>query len=259
MLTGLLREEWGYDGVIVTDAMDMKAVADRYPNGAGAGRALAAGADAMLVCGHGDARLHDVHVRALHEALRGGTLTDSRLAEAGFRLDRALAKFPGTPRQYTPEQRNADGQSVTDWAQRMLTWRGERVQFDPSQAVLLLAPAQPEVGGPYGDSLSGAALAEALRVTFPELMYVASDDLRTARTALDQRPDVPALLATTGRWGIPESTRALARTLATDPRKALHLALWAPDAAEALPLSAVTTHGFRTANLRALGAALAAR
>ncbi len=133
------------------------------------------------------------------------------------------------------------------------------MRFGPSQAVLLLAPAQPEVGGPDGDSLSGAALAEALSVTFPELMYVALDDLRAARNALVECPDVPVLLATTGRWGIPDSTRALARTLATDARNALHLALCALDAAEALPLPAVTTHGFRAANLQALGAALAAR
>ena len=259
LLTGLLRREWGYDGVIVTDAMDMKAVADRYPNGQGAGHALIAGADAVLVCGHGDAGMHDVHVRALHAALRGGALMESRVAEAAHRLDRALAKFPGTPRRYTSDQRTADGQMVADWARRMLTWRGDRVQFDPAQSVLLLAPTQPDVGGPYGDSLGGAALAEVLQVTFPSLTFIASDDFRTAKDALDARPDVPVLLATTGRWGIPESTHALARTLATDSRQSLHVALWSPEAVDALPLPAVLTHGFRAANLQALGAALTAQ
>ena len=257
LLTGLLRQEWGFDGVIVTDAMDMKAVADRYPDGQGAGLALIAGADAVLVCGHGDANLHDVHARALHAALQNGTLTESRVAEAAARLDRALARFPGTPRPYTAGQRTDDGQAIDHWAQRMLTWHGGRVHLDPTRPVLLLAPTQPDVGGPYGDSLSGEALAEALREVFPSIAFAASDDLTVAQTALNAHPNVPVLLATTGRWGVPQSTRILAEALALEARPALHLALWSPDAVQAVPLPAVVPHGFRPANRRALAAARA--
>ncbi|MFC6663484.1 glycoside hydrolase family 3 N-terminal domain-containing protein [Deinococcus multiflagellatus] len=102
LLAGVLRQAWGYDGVIVTDAMDMKAVADRYPHGQGAPLALAAGADAVLVCGHGDQRLHDVHAAALDAALLSGTLDPARLDEAVARLDRAAARFPGTPSPTAP-------------------------------------------------------------------------------------------------------------------------------------------------------------
>ncbi|WP_309572696.1 beta-N-acetylhexosaminidase [Deinococcus sp.] len=256
ILTGLLRQEWGYDGVIVTDAMDMRAVADRYPDGLGAGLALSAGADAVLVCGHGDASLHDVHARALQGALRSSALTEARVAEAAGRLGRALARFPGTPRPYTAGQRSVDERVTDDWATRMLTWHGERIHLDPTRPVLLLAPTQPDVGGPYGDSLSGETLANALREAFPRAIFVASDDLGAAQNALSAHPDVLVLLATTGRWGIPASTLALAEALALNTRPALHLALWSPDAVDALRLPAVVTHGFRAANLRALGAEL---
>ncbi|GHF39303.1 beta-N-acetylhexosaminidase [Deinococcus metalli] len=256
LLTGLLRREWGYGGVVVTDAMDMKAVADRYPDGQGAGLALSAGADAVLVCGHGDASLHDVHTRALDRAMRGGALTEARVAEAVARLDRAAARFPGTPRPYGAAQRDADARLVDGWAARMLTWHGEHVHFDPARPALLIAPTQPDVGGPYGDSVSGEALAEALRETLPRLSFVAADDPGAARAALDAQPDVPVLLATTGRWGVPDGTRVLAAHLTRRAAPALHLALWAPDAVEALPLPAVVTHGFRAANLRALAGAL---
>lgn len=257
LLTGLLRQEWSYDGVIVTDAMDMKAVADRYPDGQGAGLAVSAGADAVLVCGHGHAELHDIHARALHAAQRDGTLTDARIAKAVSRLDRTLTRFPGTPRAYGPAQRTADSRLVESWAARMLTWHGDRVRLDPTRPVLLLAPTQPGVGGPYGDSLGGEALAGVLRQRFPQLVFAASDDPGAVRTALDTHPDAPVLLATTERWGVPDSTRMLAEALAFRPTPVLHVALWSPDAVDALPLPAVVTHGFRPANLRALAAALA--
>lgn len=256
LLTGLLRQEWGYDGVVVTDAMDMKAVADSYPDGRGAGLALAAGADAVLVCGHGDAGLHDMHARALHAALRDGTVPRARVAEAVARLERALARFPGTPRPYPADRRAADQQLVDGWAARMLTWHGGPVRLDPARPVLLLAPTRPDVGGPYGDALSGEALAGALRESFPRLVYVASDDVGAARRVLEAHPDAPVLLATTERWGVPDGARTLAEALAFRPTPALHVALWSPDAVEHVPLPAVVTHGFRDANLRALAAAL---
>ncbi len=55
ILGGLLREEMGFDGVVVTDAVEMGAVADRYGFAGAAVRALAAGADAICVGGeHAD-------------------------------------------------------------------------------------------------------------------------------------------------------------------------------------------------------------
>lgn len=46
--TGLLRARLGFDGVVVTDSLDMRAVSDRFPAGAAAAEALAAGADLAL-------------------------------------------------------------------------------------------------------------------------------------------------------------------------------------------------------------------
>jgi beta-glucosidase-like glycosyl hydrolase len=48
ILTGLLREEMHFQGVIVTDAMAMKAIADHFPAGEAEVRAVEAGADFVL-------------------------------------------------------------------------------------------------------------------------------------------------------------------------------------------------------------------
>ncbi|MFF8844666.1 glycoside hydrolase family 3 protein [Streptomyces sp. NPDC015127] len=93
ILTGLLREELGYQGLIVTDGMEMQAISSTYGIERGSVRAIAAGADAICV-GGGLAdeetvlRLRD----ALVTAVRDGDLPEERLADAAARV-RALADW----------------------------------------------------------------------------------------------------------------------------------------------------------------------
>jgi len=48
IMTGLLREELGFDGIITTDAMSMKAIADNFPGGEAEVKAVEAGVDFVL-------------------------------------------------------------------------------------------------------------------------------------------------------------------------------------------------------------------
>ncbi|WP_031164951.1 glycoside hydrolase family 3 protein [Streptosporangium roseum] len=87
ILTGLLREEMGFDGMLVTDAIEMGAVAALHPPGEIAVRALAAGVDAICVGvssagGESVYALRDAIVRAVHD----GRLPEERLAEAAGRV-----------------------------------------------------------------------------------------------------------------------------------------------------------------------------
>ncbi|MFF9071077.1 glycoside hydrolase family 3 protein [Streptomyces sp. NPDC014735] len=93
ILTGLLREELGYDGLIVTDAVEMRAIAGTYGIERGSVLAIAAGADALCVGGGLEddgtvLRLRD----ALVAAVRNGELPEERLADAAARV-RALASW----------------------------------------------------------------------------------------------------------------------------------------------------------------------
>ncbi|MEV0780064.1 glycoside hydrolase family 3 protein [Streptomyces sp. NPDC050428] len=93
ILTGLLREELGFDGLIVTDGIEMQAIASTYGIERGSVLAIAAGVDAICV-GGGLAdeetvlRLRD----ALVDAVREGELSEERLADAAARV-RALADW----------------------------------------------------------------------------------------------------------------------------------------------------------------------
>lgn len=93
ILTTLLREELGYDGLIVTDGMEMQAVAATYGIERGSVLAVAAYADAICV---GGGLADDETVRRLRDALvtavRTGELPEQRLADAAQRV-RALARW----------------------------------------------------------------------------------------------------------------------------------------------------------------------
>ncbi|WP_338896156.1 glycoside hydrolase family 3 protein [Streptomyces sp. TG1A-60] len=96
ILTDLLRGELGYDGLIVTDGMEMRAIAGTYGIERGSVLALAAGADAICV---GGGLADDETVRRLRDALvaavRAGALAEERLADAANRV-RALARWTRT-------------------------------------------------------------------------------------------------------------------------------------------------------------------
>lgn len=87
ILTGLLRGELGFEGLIVTDGIEMQAVASAYGIERGSVLAIAAGADAICVGGgladEGTVlRLRD----ALVAAVRNGELPEERLADAAARV-----------------------------------------------------------------------------------------------------------------------------------------------------------------------------
>ncbi|MFF9015783.1 glycoside hydrolase family 3 protein [Streptomyces sp. NPDC014870] len=93
ILTGLLRQELGFEGLIVTDGMEMQAIAGTYGIERGSVLAIAAGADA--ICVGGGLADEDTVLRlrdALVEAVRTGELPEERLADAAARV-RALAAW----------------------------------------------------------------------------------------------------------------------------------------------------------------------
>lgn len=96
VLTDLLRGDLGYTGLIVTDGMEMQAIAATYGIERGSVLAIAAGADAICV---GGGLADDETVRrlrdALVEAVRSGELPEARLAEAAERV-RELARWTAT-------------------------------------------------------------------------------------------------------------------------------------------------------------------
>ncbi|MFF7531970.1 glycoside hydrolase family 3 protein [Streptomyces bobili] len=81
VVTGLLREKLGYDGVVVTDALDMAGVRTKYGDDRVPVLALKAGVDQLL-----NPPKLDVAWNAVLRAVRDGELTEARLEESVLRI-----------------------------------------------------------------------------------------------------------------------------------------------------------------------------
>ncbi len=86
VLTGLLRQEMGFDGVICTDCLEMKAIADNYTPEQTVLMAVEAGADALLVSHAYEKQV--AMLDALVEAVRSGRISGERVAESAYRMVR---------------------------------------------------------------------------------------------------------------------------------------------------------------------------
>lgn len=81
ILTGILREEMGFKGIIVTDALEMGGIAKGFHGGEASVRALAAGADVLLMPTNPAAAID-----AVVAAVRSGRIPKKRLDESVERL-----------------------------------------------------------------------------------------------------------------------------------------------------------------------------
>ncbi|RVU44401.1 beta-N-acetylhexosaminidase [Rubrivivax rivuli] len=123
ILQGILRDEWGYDGVVITDALMMQAVAARWGHARAAVMALQAGAD--LVLAQGSREEQQATLDALQAAFADGRLALASGARAAARLNRLAVRFPATPGVYDPVRRQADeGLMQQAWTSGLATLLG---------------------------------------------------------------------------------------------------------------------------------------
>jgi beta-N-acetylhexosaminidase len=166
ILEGLLREELRFDGLVVTDALEMRGLAESVGVEEGAVRALAAGADALCV-GHD---LHeetvDALARAIAAAVSSGRLPLQRLEEAAARV-RATARWGSTP--------NAEGappREIGVEAARRAIRIGANARVDRAPLVVELVPEANVAAGDLAHGLADLwpdAIGVRLRETSPDL------------------------------------------------------------------------------------------
>jgi len=87
IISGLLRKELGYDGLVISDCLEMKGVAKKWGTAEAAVLSAIAGADMLLVC-HTEKTQEEVHI-ALLRAHETGRLTEQRIDEANNKIRRA--------------------------------------------------------------------------------------------------------------------------------------------------------------------------
>ena len=176
VLTDLLRKQLGFQGLVVTDAMDMGGITVRYAPGDAAVRAFLAGADALLM-----PPVPDAAYEALLAAVHSGQISQQRLdasvrrilaakARLGLQKNR-LVDVAALNNNFGSLAWQAESQEISDRGITLLQDTPHRLPLDGTKrarALLVCLYADPE---PY----PGEDLERELRKRFDSVVTLRAD------------------------------------------------------------------------------------
>lgn len=233
LLTGLLREELGFGGLVLTDALTMRAITDMYGGGEAAVRAIEAGADVVL-------SPEDVRgaIDAVVQALQAGRVTRARLEVSARRLLELKARLGLHRERLVPLERVDE-----------VVGSGAHLAFADSAAVRSITLVRDEQGlvpldlstaeatahvlyAPSTMLWAGRAFSPGLAARAPELVEVRLDErsdsaayaFARARVASASRVIVSAYVSPasgSGPGALPAPLRALVAASAAERPTAL--------------------------------------
>jgi len=137
VMRDLLRGELGFEGIVITDSMAMKAIADRWSRGTAAVAALRAGCDVVLACGPPEEQW--ASIEAARQAAADGTLEAGWLEESGARIARIKARYARGPfqRSTLPGAAWEVAQAMADRAVTLVRNDAGRVPLKPGRVAVV--------------------------------------------------------------------------------------------------------------------------
>jgi beta-N-acetylhexosaminidase len=176
IMTGLLRDQLGYKGLIITDAMDMGGVTNLYPPGEAAIRSVLGGADVLLM-----PPVPDAAMEGLERAVETGRIPVKRIDESVRRILEAKERLGLVKDRYVdvtrinqkfalPEYEDAS-QQIADQGVTLLRNADNIIPLDatkPMRVLLVSLSADPD---PY----PGETLEPAIRWRVDSLTALRAD------------------------------------------------------------------------------------
>jgi beta-N-acetylhexosaminidase len=178
ILTGLLREEMKFGGLIVTDAMNMGGVTSFYAPGEAAVRAVEAGQDVLLMPPAPDAA-----IAAIEQAVASGRIAEKRIDESVMRILTAKARLglhqertvdlSGLNKTFALPETDAEAQSIANRGVTLLRDADHVLPIDAArpQRVLLVSLAADR------DAYPGETLEPELRKQVDSLTALRADTI----------------------------------------------------------------------------------
>jgi len=244
VILGLLRRELGFEGLVVTDSMAMRAITDRWPAGEAAVRAVAAGVDIVLACGTLAAQREALE--AVRRAVDEGVIPHERVTDAASRVqaakrrlglfDRASVSLDQVETRVGIPAHRTVAEHVAEAAVTLVRDRGSVLPLKPgpiavvaedegaeaaTRFVRALAAAGRDAAVVPADALNAAAEAVAFAVLFGSRAAAESDAaaraVRVVLTTLSRGPTaVVCVGAPYGLAGLPKEAACIA-VYGTDP------------------------------------------
>jgi beta-N-acetylhexosaminidase len=246
ILTGVLRGELKFIGLIVTDAMDMGGVMSLYPQGEAAARAVEAGADVIL-----QPLIPDAALAGLERAVNSGRIPITRIDESVRRILQAKARLgldksrmvdiPKLNQKFGRPEFAAQAQAIADRGVTLLRDSQQLVPLDatrPQRVLLVPLSADPD---PY----PGDVVESEIRWRVDSLKMLRADtQFVNASTLKLPPPDtydvvVVALFVRVadrkGNVGLPEDQRTFVNQILAAGKPAAVLAFGSPYLIERFP------------------------
>jgi beta-N-acetylhexosaminidase len=243
IVTGLLREELGYDGVVVTDSLGMEGVRTKYGDDRVPVLALKAGVDQLL-----NPPDLDLAWNGVLTAVRNGELSEARLEESILRVLRLKAKL-GLFRDPYTSAREVDrtvgtrahlaaADRIAERTTTLLVNEGDLLPLSRRRTPRLLVvgadPASPSgTTGPPTTVLAGA-LTE-LGFTATALSTGTAPTSATVARAVAAAADADAVVVTTYNVTATSGQRTLVRELLATGRPVVAVAVRNPYDVARLP------------------------
>lgn len=243
ILKGLLRKELGFDGVIVTDAMDMKAIQQGEGLGEDAVKAVAAGCDLLLLttAPEDHRRVFD----SLRRAVKNGALDPSQIFESVRRIH-LLKQWLAT--QPVPPDLSVVGCAshralANEIASRSITLVRDQAQILPlrlkdGQRLAVVLPQPLDLTPADTSSYVKPALARELRNQYPhidEIIVPHSPDDQDIAVVLEQIRGCHAVVMGTINAFAQPGQAALVRAVLNTQIPTIVVALRMPYDLEAFP------------------------
>ena len=217
IMTGLLRQKMGYQGILFSDGMEMKAVMDLYGIEEATCRALAAGCDIALIC-HSASQAKST-MEYLDRAVSEGRLSLRDVRDRCRRIalwKQKLLPPQGTQADFSSPQRQRDCLRVMVQSLRLLhAPKGKPLPPLGKRTLFLGPPARPASIASDGAPLNGPHwLAQALGGVDGGLTGEGSawDEIDSAVGLLSPHPGLPAVQQALGclaQRGVPTAAVSL--------------------------------------------------
>lgn len=216
LLEDVLRKELGFEGLIFTDDMMMKAITNRYGLSESALLAVEAGCDVLLLCSSAS-ELKDAHQHII-DAVRSGRLKEERIRTANERIEKL---FPNTKKPSIDhksrltqlegwlEDDNARVSTIYQNAIALLQGKFQNVSEEPLTVVV---PNHPRYSLPLARFLQEQLKFNGLKPSIDEIRYTVNPNNTEIEQMASRLKDRNIALVTF-RAGLNKGQLELARSL----------------------------------------------
>jgi beta-N-acetylhexosaminidase len=179
ILTGILREQLGFKGIVVTDALDMGGIAHGFSVGDASVRALEAGADVLLMPSDPKAAIN-----AVVAAVNSGRISQARLEEsvtrlltAKVRVGLAGSRLVDTTRLkalVNTAESNAEAQKIANKSVTLVRDEKKIVPLDSKVSTVFYTLVESTA------STEGAAFETEVKKRFPQAAFLRGSSAMTS-------------------------------------------------------------------------------